>query len=582
MTQRSCLPSIKRCCLRACRNPACSESFERTRSYTLTNPSTPQSATNNDIQVAFLSSKLLPHPSSMSTLQTLPSELLELIIEYLVIKIGIYRAVLLRTVCRSFDTAIIYAICTSQVIDMEDPATPDMANKMHPKLRGKIILKKSKHLSKESKGYVRAVAQVNQALDNLLGGIDEERHRAIAEAVYAKDCYTPAPKKSIMEERNLLSGAAIIGDLDLIKSLLERKDPCDINGTTPSFPNALTCAAANGHLEIVRYLLDHHGARPDVESSYWYVSASWKNLSQPDQNPFESSYVSTMYQRRLSPVRAAILGGHTEIVHLLLQSHPHQMPADSLEFLRALLAAVRVGRYDFVQLLFEASSYLTLERHGKEMLCEAVRGDQKDMVERLLDLGVDVNSMPNFLTEESVSVLGAVSIAASLGNISMVRYLISRGADINRTFRGEWCLPIAVAALRGQEEILKLFLDHGANSEIALYAAALGSQPRIVGYLLNRYSELCRIDTLRQALSKAVAESSLECITILVEAGAPLNCRDPPILRAKRLGLPWVVAHLIELGARDIGCYDREVRKWGNTVRGVRASERTWEWVGRY
>ena len=164
----------------------------------------------------------------------------------------------------------------------------------------------------------------------------------------------------------------------------------------------------------------------------------------------------------------------------------------------------------------------------------------------------------------------------------MVRYLISRGADINRSFRGEWCLPIAVAALREQEEILKLFLDHGANSEIALYAAALGSQPRIVGYLLNRCPELCRLDTLRRTLSKAVAESSLECITILVEAGAPLNCRDPPILRAKRLGLPWVVAHLIELGARDIGCYDRKARTWGNTVRGVRTSERTWEWVGRY
>ena len=63
-----------------------------------------------------------------------------------------------------------------------------------------------------------------------------------------------------MEALNLLSGAAIIGNLSVLESLLGRSESSsasvDTNDVTPHFHSPLTLAAAWGHLDIVRYLLD--------------------------------------------------------------------------------------------------------------------------------------------------------------------------------------------------------------------------------------------------------------------------------------------------------------------------------------
>jgi hypothetical protein len=64
----------------------------------------------------------------MLNLQDLPNEVLLLIIEELVRTIGIYNAVLLRSVSHTFDAALLHAICNSQVnsqvVEIEDEATP--------------------------------------------------------------------------------------------------------------------------------------------------------------------------------------------------------------------------------------------------------------------------------------------------------------------------------------------------------------------------------------------------------------------------------------------------------------------------
>lgn len=244
----------------------------------------------------------------MTELQACPSEVLDLIIEQLVIAIGIQKAVLLRIVSRALDAAILHAIVVRQVVDLDDPATPRLANRMCPALRGQIIAAKScsaTAMSAGVNGYVSVVSRVNQMLDGLLDGEDQQlrrrRHEAIAQAAIPvqdadpetddeEDCVWEAIHNMVgrdppiddvqVEAQNLLSGAVIAGNLPLLKALLQQhpnkrfpSSLAGVNGTTPYFPTLLRLAATWGHIEVVRHLLSC-GALVEPDSKTWRARCS--------------------------------------------------------------------------------------------------------------------------------------------------------------------------------------------------------------------------------------------------------------------------------------------------------------------
>jgi len=182
----------------------------------------------------------------MVDLQAFPNEIFNYIIERLVIKIGIQKAVLLRTVNRSFNAAILEAICVSQVVDIYDPATPNLWRSMGSTLRGKVFVVKSLSTEATSKTHLSVIANVNLKLDTLAGESDEKttkcRHESVAQAVGLMHCVSRWGKEPVdakLEAQNLLSGAIIIGSLPLVKSLLASKESspalADVNGVTPYF-----------------------------------------------------------------------------------------------------------------------------------------------------------------------------------------------------------------------------------------------------------------------------------------------------------------------------------------------------------
>ena len=224
------------------------------------------------------------------------------------------------------------------------------------------------------------------------------------------------------------------------------------------------------------------------------------------------------------------------------------------------------------------------------MLWEACRYNQKPIVQVLLKHGVDVDAMASSIHPFS----GALYRAASVGHTSMVRYLLSHGADVNLPgLKGFGNLPIDVAAFNGQDEVVALLIANGANPAKALCRADEGGQTHLMRLLITRFPNILQesIEVRSDAFFKAFAAGNLTGMTILVEAGVPINhgleyesggCLwDLPINMAKECGLKWVVEHLICLGAEDtdteLGAREHEV-----AMRGIRVSKRTWEWVGRY
>jgi hypothetical protein len=100
---------------------------------------------------------------------------------------------------------------------------------MNPTLRGEIFAVKSRSVNAENRSYLCVISTVNRTLDAMIGDTDEElvklRHESIAGAVLLKR----DPIDAEIEAQSLLSGAAIVGNLSVVKVLLKRDD-IDVNG----------------------------------------------------------------------------------------------------------------------------------------------------------------------------------------------------------------------------------------------------------------------------------------------------------------------------------------------------------------
>ncbi|GIZ49128.1 hypothetical protein CKM354_001216500 [Cercospora kikuchii] len=502
----------------------------------------------------------------MPTLLDCPSEILDAIVEGLVVIIGIQNAVCLRTVCRAFDSAILHAICVSQVVSIYDKATPHLENRMNPKLRGKIYLRQSQTLAKTG-----IISDMNSKLDDLLDDVDTDRrgsrHEAVACAVQLKH---NVEKGENVEAQNLLSGAIISGELELTRQLLEGRSKmpfkAEVDGVTPYFQSPVHLAAAGGHFEILKLLLAY-GAQAYNPSA---TTLEWDR---------KSRYPLRLFGVPPTPLRLAICHGHTEIVHLLLQ--PQNRPPDtSIEYSRCILAAGEAGRIDLIDELCKVMGRHWTEFNGlgRELMMVAVQHIRKEVVSMILDSGIPANLAIHRARGDCPSIL---YLAAYRGHTALVQYLLDRGASLTFNPKGarwDWC-PIEGAAEGGHRGLVEMLIDKGADSTPSLRSAAKGGHAGLVAHLLGRFPDLPGRgdgDNGQQAMHVALQLGNITVIKLLVEAGVRwddgtlfFNCRPWP---------SFLAPHLRKLGAHDLGT--RQCSEWNKNVsKGVCISERTWQWV---
>jgi hypothetical protein len=94
--------------------------------------------------------------------------------------------------------------------------------------------------------------------------------------------------------------------------------------------------------------------------------------------------------------------------------------------------------------------------HGNDFLIQAAAQDKRRFVTLLLSKGYDIN----YENQGGTTPLSGTSVG---GHEKMIRFLISRGADVNRKDRLSGETPLTGAAEMGQLGSVKVLLENGAD-----------------------------------------------------------------------------------------------------------------------
>ncbi|KAJ9135452.1 hypothetical protein P3X46_032634 [Hevea brasiliensis] len=138
--------------------------------------------------------------------------------------------------------------------------------------------------------------------------------------------------------------------------------------------------------------------------------------------------------------------------------------------------------------------------------------------------------------EEFKTDVTALFIAAHVGNVALVKKLLSLGADVNqKLFKG---FATTAAVREGRLELLEILLKAGASQpacEEALLEASCHGQARLVELLMS--SDLIRPHVAVHALVTACCRGFVDVVDILTACGVDVNETDRLLLLSSKPSL---------------------------------------------
>ncbi|KAF9869764.1 hypothetical protein CkaCkLH20_12807 [Colletotrichum karsti] len=408
-----------------------------------------------------------------------------------------------------------------------------------------------------------------------------------------------------------LTWASLNGHEVVVQTLLDRR--ADINSICDSVGTALQAASQRGHKEIVWLLLNkganantqsentpsaiHEASRRgfidivamllgkgayvnthcgsirshvnDGFSSGMTISCSFPDGQRtPEKGPYDSmrrqlksaTQVNQLNGNLSTPLFAAVCGGYSTIAEMLLSNGAETSTRDG----SALLMAIPRGSDDIVQTLLERGVDINMPDENGNPLWTAVSQGHIKIVRMLLEKGADINMR---VGNDSNTLLGAIA----RGRYDIVQILLQGGADFRRehTVRSRFYVgnatiygdALLIASFTGQDKIVQLLLDEGANANgqggqygTALQAASHEGHLGVIHILLNAGADIdVAGGSFGNALQIACREGHFDTAQTLVDKGANINAQcgvDGNALQAASLrGHHTIVQMLLEQGA---------------------------------
>ena len=377
------------------------------------------------------------------------------------------------------------------------------------------------------------------------------------------------PNQRDSNGKTALMIAARLGHIR-VERLLLRDHRTKVNLATPDDENALCHAAAQGQLEICSLLLGFGGAQlekrmtPDMITHPLLLAAS--NGHHAICKLIINQGVDINLHDNLggTALRYAVRNGHIECCKQLLDAGADINHVD-IAGLSILCCAIAVGNLDVFELLIERGALLTGKNTDATPLITAVQRANANIVQRLIELKVDLN--------ENRSGETALRAACFCGSIEVVTALLEAGANPNipdlRGFNS-----LVYAAVSGSIELLTLILKYGAKVRskghfgyLALREATKGGQLGAMELLLlanaptavprNSYQLWGSISPLISCVlnSKSFSSTDLQiyAVDLLLRYGASWSEVDADgydaLMSAAEFGHPLVTRRLLMAGA---------------------------------
>ena len=253
--------------------------------------------------------------------------------------------------------------------------------------------------------------------------------------------------------------------------------------------------------------------------------------------------INAMSAQELSPLRWAVIKGNLEVTQLLIREGANIELKDSRCQSSPLLFACQNGRLKIVKYLIEMGADIqAASEDGTAAVHFAAQSGNIDVVDFLLQKGLDINSKNNKGESPLYFALYPRHFPAcqkAKNALGMVTFLIKNGANIFEV--SSMKIPIAHAITRGNLDVIKLLISHGANlchltnnnySTPLHYAINPNHNIEIIRFLINNGADVNaahnndKTTPLHVAADYFCNAKMYEILRILFESGANPKLRD--------------------------------------------------------
>lgn len=261
-----------------------------------------------------------------------------------------------------------------------------------------------------------------------------------------------------------------------------------------------------------------------------------------------------------TPLSAACEKGFEGIVHLLLRKGAN-LNAEGYNCYTALIAACNSHKNVINILLDNGVDVNKTCKNGVNAITYACEKSSKEIVDLLLKNGADANHECDGIT--------VLMRACIFGRHDIIESLLLNGADINKRYLRNECVEnlnmygfnaLSFSCLHGNEQVTRLLLSNGATindftqyEHNPLITACLSNNASIVALLIDKGANVNKATKSGKTPLINASEVDINTVEVLIDHSANINAFDQEgntaLINASSRGKTDIVSFLLEKGA---------------------------------